>query len=389
MFKYLYWTVGLLLYLLFLPVMFFKQRYPKYKQHIPARYFLKNNSKFTPHGLWFHGCSLGETRGLRPLIERLDGMIHMSTITCTGFAEACSIARGEVRFLPFEIFLPWWITPQKLLVVTESEYWYLLFHIARKKGAKTILVNARISDHRYDRYRRFHWFYKRVFGEIDRVFAQSEKDKKRLEALGAKQVEVTGNTKLANTPMVTHALNKPSGRVITAASTHETEEKLILNTWSRIQGRLVIVPRHPERFERVDQLIRKHIENTSLSYHRYSEHKNLDADLVLVDCMGELINIYAVSDVVILGGGFVQGIGGHNPVEPAYFNTVLITGQWIHDQVSVYDALIDYTVADKESLPVLLKNLDTLPRCRIVQQGDIEPILRYIAEEVYGEIDEK
>ena len=382
MFAYLYWGVSLLLYLLLLPMMLFKQRYPKYRQHIPARYFLKNNPKFPPHGIWLHSCSLGETRGLRPLVERLDGMIHMSTITHTGFAEAKSIGRAEVRFLPFEIFLPLWITPQKLLVVTESEYWYLLFHIARKRGAKTILINARISDHRYARYRRFRWFYKRVFGEIDRVFAQSQRDKQRLEELGARRVEVAGNTKLANTPAVSKVLDKPNGRVIVAASTHEAEEQLILDAWKRRQGRLVIVPRHPERFEAVDRLIKEHVKHTNLSYHRYSEQKDLNADIVLVDCMGELINIYAVSDVVILGGSFVQDIGGHNPVEPAYFDTVLITGEWIYDQISMYDALIDYTIVKNDNLSEVLENLDTLPVCKIVNRGNIDSIVKYITEEI-------
>ena len=386
MFTYLYWTVGLLLYLFSLPVMLYKQRYPRYRERIPARYFLKNNPRFTKSGLWFHSCSLGETRGLQPIIDRLDDTINMSTITNTGFDEAKRITSGDVRYLPFEIFLPFWIGPQKALIVTESEYWYLLFLFAKKRGAKTILINARISDSHYARYRKLRWFYRRVFAQIDMVFAQSSRDKERLEILGARNIEVLGNTKLANIPQVTRAINKPNGRLIVAASTHETEEALILKAWKREQGRLVIVPRHPERFDAVAALIETYVSRTELSYHRYSQRETLDADIVLVDSMGELINIYAVSDVVILGGGFTEGVGGHNPMEPAYFGVALITGRYIENTISVYASLEDYYKIDHEALPEVLGSIDTLKPCRIIESGNTTPIIEYIQQEIYGEI---
>ena len=386
MFTYLYWTVGLLLYLFSLPVMLYKQRYPRYRERIPARYFLKNNPRFTKSGLWFHSCSLGETRGLQPIIDRLDDTINMSTITNTGFDEAKRITSGDVRYLPFEFFLPFWIGPQKALIVTESEYWYLLFLFAKKRGATTILINARISDSHYARYRKLRWFYKRVFAQIDMVFAQSSRDKERLEILGARNIEVLGNTKLANIPQVTRAINKPNGRLIVAASTHETEEALILKAWKREQGRLVIVPRHPERFDAVAALIETYVSRTELSYHRYSQRETLDADIVLVDSMGELINIYAVSDVVILGGGFTEGVGGHNPMEPAYFGVALITGRYIENTISVYVSLEDYYKIDHEALPEVLGSIDTLKPCRIIEPGNTTPIIEYIQQEIYGEI---
>ena len=384
MFAYLYGAVSLLFYFLSLPVILYKQRYPRYKARIPARYFLKDNPKFSKSTIWFHACSLGETRGLQPIIDRIDTDVNISTVSNTGFQEATRITQGEVRYLPFEIFLPFWTTPQKLLIVTESEYWYFLFLFAKKRGAKTMLVNARISDTHYSRYRKLRWFYKKVFEQIDIIFAQSMKDKERLESLGGKNIHITGNTKLVNVPNVTHTIPKPAGRVIVAASTHEEEEALILDAWKREQGRLVIVPRHPERFDAVDALIQDHIGQTALSYHRYSVHRSLDADIVLMDSMGELVNIYAVSDVVILGGSFVDGIGGHNPIEPAYFGNILITGELIYNEISIYASLENYYVVKRKELSEILENLDDLKACSIVQSGDIEPILRYIDQEVYG-----
>jgi len=309
----------------------------------------------------------------------------MSTITNTGYAEAQKLATAEARYLPFEIFLPFWMTKQKILIVSESEYWYLLFYLAKRKGMHTVLVNARISDMHYPRYRRLKWFYRKIFQQIDQVFAQTPKDKERLEALGAKQVIVTGNSKLANIPTATKALKKPQGRMIVAASTHRSEEALIMKAWRREMGRLVIVPRHPERFDEVDELIRECISDTSLSYHRYSEQADLDGDIVLVDKMGELINIYAISDVVVLGGSFISGVGGHNPIEVASFDNVLITGEYIYNEIGMYENIEHYHIVKEEDLPVLLADLEGLAPCRIIQQGDIEPIISYIERAIAEE----
>jgi 3-deoxy-D-manno-octulosonic-acid transferase len=379
--------MGLLLYILSLPVMLYKQRKPRYEERIPARYFLKNNPKFSQCGIWFHSCSLGETRGLQPIIDRIDDVINMSVVTNTAFTEAKNIAKGEARYLPYEIFLPFWITKQKILIGTEAEYWYFLFLYAKKKGIPTMLMNARISDKHYEGYKRYRWFYKKILDNIDIIFAQSEKDKQRLEELGATNVQVTGNSKLVNLPKTTKTLTKPEGRMIVASSTHAPEERLVLDAWQREQGRLVMVPRHPERFDEVDQLIKQRIKGTTLSYHRYSQQAHFDADIVLVDRMGELINIYAISDVVILGGGFVYGSGGHNPIEAAYFNNILITGELIYNQTSLYDCLEHYRVIKNEELAQTLTELDQMQACRITQNGTIEPIMAYINHVVYGRED--
>jgi len=385
MFAYLYWTVGLLLYLFSLPLILLKQRNPRYQERLPAQYFLKHNSPFQKEGIWFHSCSLGETRGLTAIIECLSETVNMTAITNTGFAEAKRLASGEARYLPFEIFLPWWMKRQKILVVTESEYWYLLFYLAKRKRMKTVLVNARISDMHWERYQRFRWFYAKVLGQIDQIFAQTTRDKERLEILGAKRVTVTGNSKLANLPKTTKALQKPEGRMIVAASTHRSEELLVLDAWERAMGRLVIVPRHPERFDEVDMLIREWISDRAISYHRYTEKSTFDADIVLIDKMGELVNIYAIADVVILGGSFVTYVGGHNPVEVASFKNILITGEFVYNERAIYESLEHYHIIKERALAGLLQQLDTLKPCRIKQSGDIEPIIAYIKKETEGE----
>ncbi|QKF68085.1 3-deoxy-D-manno-octulosonic-acid transferase (KDO transferase) [Arcobacter venerupis] len=376
LFSIFYYLILSFIYILAIPYLIFKSKNSKYRQAIPAKFFLRNNRKFKENGIWFHSCSMGETKAIKPLIENYLNDANISVITNTGFEEAKKIS-SNVRYLPFEIFLPFWINKQKVLVVMEAELWYLLFLIAKKKGAKTLLINARISDKSYKSYRRFSFLYKRIFKNIDKVFAQSLTDKQRLEELGASNVEVIGNIKLAQLPKVNISFEKTNGILITAASTHENEEKLILDAYKKQQGKLVIVPRHPERFDKVDLLIKEYIKNKNISYHRYSSKEDFESDIILVDKMGILNDIYAISDVVILGGAF-EKIGGHNPVEPAFFNCKIISGKNIFNQKSLFDCIKNYYLIQNDELGDYLNNIKNLEKPILTKAGSIEPIIKEI-----------
>ena len=375
-FSIFYYLLLSFIYILAIPYLIFKSRNSKYRQAIPAKFFLKDNVPFKENGIWFHSCSMGETKAIKPLIDNYLENANISVITNTGFEEAKKIS-PNVRYLPFEIFLPFWVNKQKVLVVMEAELWYLLFLLAKKKGAKTLLINARISDKSYKSYKRFSFFYKRIFQNIDKVFAQSEVDKHRLEELGASNVEVIGNIKLAQLPKVNVKLEKPKQVVITAASTHENEEKLVLNAYKKEQGKLIIVPRHPERFEKVDLQILEFIKDKDISYHKYSTKNDFDSDIILVDKMGILNDIYAISDVVILGGGF-EKIGGHNPIEPAFFNCKIISGKNIFNQKSLFDCIKNYYLIENDELGEYLNNIKNLEKPILTKAGSLEPIIKEI-----------
>ena len=376
LFSIFYYLVLSFIYILAIPYLIFKSRNSKYTKAIPAKFFLKDNVPFKENGIWFHSCSMGETKAIKPLIENYLENANISVITNTGFEEAKKIS-SNVRYLPFEIFLPFWVNKQKVLVVMEAELWYLLFLVAKKKGAKTLLINARISDKSYKSYKRFSFFYKRIFQNIDKVFAQSEVDKYRLEELGASNVEVIGNIKLAQLPKVNVKLEKPKQVVITAASTHENEEKLILDAYKKEQGKLIIVPRHPERFEKVHLMILEFIKDKNISYQRYSIKDDFDSDIILVDKMGILNDIYAISDVVILGGAF-EKIGGHNPIEPAFFNCKIISGKNIFNQKSLFDCIKNYYLIENDELGEYLNNIKNLEKPILTKAGSIEPIIKEI-----------
>lgn len=376
LFSVFYYLVLSFIYILAIPYLIFKSRNSKYTKAIPAKFFLKDNIPFEENGIWFHSCSMGETKAIKPLIDNYLENANISVITNTGFEEAKKIS-PNVRYLPFEIFLPFWVNKQKILVVMEAELWYLLFLFAKKKGAKTLLINARISDKSYKSYKRFSFFYKRIFQNIDKVFAQSEVDKHRLEELGASNVEVIGNIKLAQLPKVNVKLEKPKQVVITAASTHENEEKLILDTYKKEQGKLIIVPRHPERFEKVDFLIREFIKDKNISYQKYSVKDDFDSDIILIDKMGILNDIYAISDVVILGGAF-EKIGGHNPIEPAFFKCKIISGKNIFNQKSLFDCIKNYYLIENDELGEYLNNIKNLEKPILTKAGSLEPIIKEI-----------
>ena len=381
MFPYLYTALLIVAFGLLWPVALLMSFLPKYRRSIPARFFLYKNPPFKDIDIHFHSCSLGETKALAPLVERFERK-GISVITQTGYEAAKAYKGAQVRYLPFEPWLWWWLRPVKALVVMEAELWYLLFFLAKKRGAATFLVNARISEPSFPKYRRFAWLYKKIFANIDYVYAQSEEDKRRLEALGAKNVEVTGNIKLLARPMVTKHYTK-TRPLIVAASTHDPEEEIIATDWvMRQMGKsiLVVVPRHPERFEEVDELLRHIAKREGLRYHRLSQKEDLDADIVLVDRMGELVNLYAIADLVILGGSFVEGIGGHNPIEAAYFGVPIISGPYYHNQEQTYRYVEGIEVVDANDLQEALAA--PWKKTSIVGEVSLEPIIKRIEDVV-------
>jgi len=205
-FTLLYFFLAAVLYLLALPFLLLLSFKPKYKASIPARFFLWKNPRFKNDDIWFHVCSLGEARAIAPIMERLkDRAVSISTITHTGHAEA-SKYKAETRYLPYEALLPFWIRKHRYLVVLEAEFWYLLFAVARAKGAKVVLLNARMTERSFPKYMKMRWLYLQMFKRVDKVFCQSEADKKRFEALGATNIEVVGNIKLAQ-KIVTNYFN--------------------------------------------------------------------------------------------------------------------------------------------------------------------------------------
>ncbi|MCK5853862.1 MAG: lipid IV(A) 3-deoxy-D-manno-octulosonic acid transferase [Sulfurovaceae bacterium] len=388
LFSIFYFFILLFVYLISLPILFFfSRRKSKYKISLPARFFLKDNRPLKADGIWFHSCSFGEARATYPILDALPNeLLRLTSTTETGYDAIVLKQSEQSRYLPFEPLLFFWIRPQKVLVVMEAEFWYLLFVLAQKRGAKTILINARMSDRSFPKYKKMSWFYKKIFEHIDEVYAQSTLDKERLEELGAKNVKVIGNIKLANIPKATKELSKPKALLICAASTHEGEEELILNAFHELKkensdAKLVIVPRHPERFEEVRVMIEEFNKEYYYTTHSYSQNEAFNSDIVLVDMLGELVNIYSVSDIVILGGAFFK-IGGHNAAEAAQYGCKIISGIHYFNQRDIFNMIEGISIVTKENLARRLQQHAQLIPTKIIQRTDIEPIVNSIRMEI-------
>ncbi len=366
----------MLIYILALPILIILSFKQKYKISLPARFFLKSNTPFKNEGIWFHACSLGEVNSLKTVFKELkDENINLSVITGTGYKSAKEVSNLHVRFLPFELFLPFWIKKQKTLVVTEAELWPLLFIVSKLKGTKTVLINARVSDNSYESYKKFSWFYRWIFASIDEVFAQSEVDKSRLEELGAKCVHVNGNIKTFSKPIVTKEYKKPKKKVIVMASSHEGEEQMLLESLNlKKDEMLIVVPRHPERFESVDRLLKEFSQNRDLSYVKISD--DLKTDIVLCDKMGELVNLFAIANTVLLCGSFKEGIGGHNPLEPAFFGCKIVSGKYTFNQKALFSLVENIKVCSADELKNI--NFEKIKPSKVLHVGDINTLLNRI-----------
>jgi 3-deoxy-D-manno-octulosonic-acid transferase len=228
----------------------------------------------------------------------------------------------------------------RVFVMMETEIWPNLLRQCRERGVKTVVINGRISSRSYPRYRLIRPFFRRVLADIDRFCMQSEESARRLVELGADpaRVTVTGSLKFdsLDTP-VAHARQRalrffrlsPSRVAIVAGSTLRGEEAAVLRAFARIKtlqpGALAIIaPRHPERFTEVERLARE----AGFVTVRRSElpiDAEPRADVVVLDTLGELAQIYQVATAVFVGGSLVN-IGGHNILEPAIFGKPIVFG---------------------------------------------------------------
>lgn len=321
----------------------------KYQKSIPARFFLYKNPTLTNTDIHFHLCSYGEVMACALLLKEFKNL-SITTITDTGYKLAKQFSL-KTAFLPYEMFLPFWLHKSKVVVIFEAELWLNLVRSAKKNGSYVILLNARISDKSYKKYLKARLYYKKVFECIDLVFAQSEVDRQRLSKIGAKNIEISGNIKSANLTTPSKTYNKPNEKFICIASTHEGEEELILQNLNLKENEsIILAPRHPERFKSVDKILFSWAKARNLSYEKFSQNLGLKSRCILLDAMGELINFYSICDIVVLGGSFIKGIGGHNPIEIAQFEKIIINGKFIENQKTLFNSVENVYFCDAKEI---------------------------------------
>ena len=342
--------------------------------------------------LWLHAVSVGEVNAAAPLIDALRAAypgraIVITTITPTGSARVQALWGERVRhlYLPYDLpgavrrFLRH-IDP-RLALVMETEIWPNLYLGTHARGIPLMLINARLSQRSGSGYRPVLPLIRLAMGRVDLIAAQTEADARRLRAVGARaaRIRIIGNLK--------YDLRLPDGLdaqarrwragwnsarpVWIAASTHEDEERLVLDVHGALRIRfpdllLLWAPRHPDRFGTVAEQAQLH----GLRVRTRSVHQlpAIDTDCFVLDSMGELLAFYAAADVAFVGGS-LQAIGGHNVLEPAALGVPSIVGPHTFNFVEATALLRDdgallqvENVAGLEAALALL--LDDTPRRR-------------------------
>lgn len=317
---------------------------------VPQRIFQQARQQRGP--IWIHAVSVGEVLAVGPLVSQLrtaspDRQVFVSTTTATGQRLARQrFGETQVFFMPLDFgpsLRPYFrALGPSLLVLAETEFWPNLLHLARRRAIPVAIVNARISDRSFPRYRRFRWFFSRVLANADLFLTQTADDAQRLKEIGApaERVQVCGNLKFdippsAEVPLVKdlrRAINQNSP-VIVCGSTTEGEEEILLAAFRAVLEQfpgcvLFLAPRHPERFDKVAQLVSAS-ESSGIKMVRRSTWTSgvpLRGCVFLLDSLGELASVYAIASVAFVGGSLLPGVGGHNILEPAQHGVAVVTG---------------------------------------------------------------
>jgi 3-deoxy-D-manno-octulosonic-acid transferase len=301
-----------------------------------------------PGSIWVHAVSVGEVLAVSQLIAELkrqypDRQVFVSTTTATGQALARQrFGEHHVFFMPldFGFAVRRYLNALKprLIVIAETEFWPNLLHLAHKRQTSVAIVNARISDRSFPRYRRFKWFFGRVLSEVDLFLAQTAEDAQRLREIGAptERVRVSGNLKFDIRPNAQpafvsglRAAIRKDSPVIVCGSTAEGEEGPLLAAFKTVQQQfpaavMVLAPRHPERFEKVAELISAE-GFAPQRRSQWSLPQPIRSGIFLLDSVGELAAVYELADIAFVGGSLVP-TGGHNILEPAQYGAAILVG---------------------------------------------------------------
>jgi len=316
--------------------------------------------------VWLHCVSVGESQAARPLVagirERFpDHSIVISTTTLTGQKLAREIFKNEaarVFYFPFD----WrWtvrrtlraIRPSSVLIM-ETEIWPRFFRECQNQGIPLAIVNGRLSSQSFRRYKWIRFFLKRVLPALTRAVMQTETDAGRIIELGLDQsrVAVAGNMKFdagttsGSSSLVADLRDRynitEATQLLLAASTHAPEESVVLEGLTRANRsdlRLLIAPRHPERFDDVASLL----DQSGLHWSRRSSTRRASdkfCDAILLDTIGELSAIYSLATIVFVGGS-ISATGGHNILEPAAAGAAIITGPHMQNFAAISRAFVN------------------------------------------------
>jgi len=385
-------TIYTLLLYLILPITVFKlwkkdQNKGHWRQKLNSQLGLVE--KIPNKVIWIHCVSVGEFHAAIPLINHLidsylDHKVLITTTTDTGSAAVKKHYQKKVFHSFFPLDLPFAINrfisniEPDICILLETEIWPNLINKLNKKSIPALLINARLSQKSFDKYRKFSANLTRsTLNKLSVIATQNQSSAQRFIALGAieNKVKVAGNLKFDQNPLIDRESSQEiqsvigERQVVVFASTHQGEESQIIKSYlkytSDLEALVVVIPRHPERFDEVYQLIEK---NNIKVVKRSSKQPCEDAQILLGDSMGEMMSYFEHCNIAFIGGSFSQ-TGGHNMLEAAALAKPILFGPNVFNFSEISTDLVEQNAAIQVHNPdelfvEIIKLLSDKKRCQ-------------------------
>jgi 3-deoxy-D-manno-octulosonic-acid transferase len=334
-----------------------------FRERLGSLHPLANNGRPV---VWIHCVSVGETQAARPLVEGIrkrfpNHLLVISTITLTGQTLARELFKTDatkIFYFPFDwrrtVRRTLGIIQPSVVLLVETELWPGFLRECQAREIPLAIVNGRLSQRSFRRYKLIKAFTSRILRSVDLAIMQTEADAERIRGLGIEpnKVFISGNLKFdaVAIPAATSLTDEFRRRfnlldltpLILAVSTHAPEERIMLEAFKRarsesaIAPRLILAPRHPERFAEVAALL----ENSGLSWARRTapcDARDRNCDAILLDTIGELRALYPLAAIVFVGGSIAK-TGGHNILEPAAVGACIVTGAYTNNFEAIVNA---------------------------------------------------
>ena len=315
-----------------------------------------------------HAVSVGEVIAVEQFIKQLrekyqNDKIILTTVTKTGNEVANKKLLNivdEIIYFPFDLFfaVKSFVNKTKpdIVIIAETEIWPYFARELKNRNISVVIINGRISPNSYKGYKKFSWFFRRVFKNYTKILMQTQGDMERIidvgagetitEVMGNLKFDITNNLSLEDIDSLKEQFKIQNNQVLVVGSTHKGEDEILLNSYKKLLEKIpnlkiILAPRHPERLKDVEELLKR----LDLSYSKRSEQGNFEnSKVVLLDTMGELSKIYSIGKVAFIGGSF-SGTGGHNPLEAAIYDVPVVSGDSTFNFKDIYKFLTQSNAA--------------------------------------------
>ena len=369
------------------------------KIRFKEKFCLFSKKNYVNGTIWFHGASVGEILSIIPIVEKFekDNKIKKILITSSTTSSSYILSKYKFKktihqFYPFDLniltklFINYW--KPRLAIFVDSEIWPNMYNNLYKKKIPLILLNARITEKSFNRWKYFPNFSKNIFEKISVALPQNKESKKYLKLLGTKNIKIAGNIKFYGSALSNHNNSNLKKKflkknILCAASTHKSEELFIGKAHQELKNNIknlltIIIPRHINRKKEITDELSKIGLNSEL--HTSSKTLKRGTDIYIVDTYGDASKFYSLSKLTFVGGSLILH-GGQNPLEPAREGNYILYGPHVDNFKEVYQMLEDLKIANKINSIKDLKNF-ILKKINYSENKKVKYKLNYLGNKI-------